>query len=336
MLDEVRRVLCAVAFLTVSVVTQNYATEFKDYRDGRVYRAIPSGNLNWFKQSLRYNKTSFYTDENGIPFYRDDSWVASCPEGTQVPDEMDWDQLIEDQFSGDDKLENMKNFVGHSSLGFYKFEMDEVVNVKKGFAYFAVRNQGNRAIRLETKRGTVKIVDLENSDAVQVRCVYPRDFLSEMGISKRDMIFTDRRDNKKYVVGVRGGKIWMMKNLAFSVTSEKQCYVEDKSFCEKFGRYYTYEDALKACPSGWHLPDDAEWRDFQKDRKTLDWDNLGQGGCQDWDNYCDGMNSGHYWSRTSIQENTARSWEFNRADHDIDRTDASVHKGLYVRCVADI
>ena len=128
MLDEVWRSLCAVAILTVSVVTHNYAAaEFKDYRDGRVYRAYPSGNLNWFKQSLRYGKTSYFTDENGVPFYRDDTWEASCPEGTQVPDEMDWDQLIEDQFSGDDKLENMKNFVGHSSLGFYKFEMDEVV-----------------------------------------------------------------------------------------------------------------------------------------------------------------------------------------------------------------
>ena len=62
MLDEVRRVLCAVAILTVSVVTQNYAGDFKDYRDGRVYRAYPSGNLNWFKQSLRYAKTSFFTD----------------------------------------------------------------------------------------------------------------------------------------------------------------------------------------------------------------------------------------------------------------------------------
>jgi len=335
MLDEVWRHLCAVAILTVSVVSHNYAAEFKDYRDGRVYRGIPSGSLNWFKQSLKYNKTSFFTDENGIPFYRSDNWKASCPEGTQVPDETDWDELVEDKFSGPDKVDNMKEFVGHSSLGFYKFEFDEVVNARKGYAYFAVRGGGNRAIRFETKRGTTKIVDIEEADAVQIRCVFQRDQFAEKNISPKDMIFTDKRDNKKYKVGVRGGKIWMMKNLAFSVSSEKQCYVEDKSFCEKFGRYYTYEDALRACPEGWHLPDDGEWRDFQKDRATLDWDNLGQGGCQDWDNYCDGMNTGHYWSKTSVRENTARSWEFNRSDRDIDRTDASVYKGLYVRCVAN-
>ena len=229
----------------------------------------------------------------------------------------------------------MSDFVGHSSLGFYKFEFDEVVNARKGYAYFAVRGPANHAIRFETKRGTTKYVDIEDADAIQIRCVFARDQFAEKNISPKDMIFTDKRDNKKYKVGVRGGKIWMMKNLAFSVTSEKQCYVDDKSYCEKFGRYYTYDDATKACPPGWHLPDDGEWRDFQKDRATLDWDNLGQGGCQDWDNFCDGFNSGHYWSKSSVQPNTARSWEFNRADKDIERTDASVYKGLYVRCVAD-
>ena len=131
MLDVVWRYLCAVAILTGSVVSHNYAAEFKDYRDGRVYRVIPSGNLNWFKHSLRYAKTAFFTDENGIPFYRDDSWATSCPEGSQLPDEMDWDQLIEEKFSGTDKVQNMKDFVGNSTLGFYKFEFDEVVNAKK-------------------------------------------------------------------------------------------------------------------------------------------------------------------------------------------------------------
>ncbi len=334
MLDELRRVLCAAVFLTVSVVSQNYAAEFKDLRDGRVYRGVPAGSLNWFKQSLKYSKTAFITDEDGFPFYRSDHWQASCPEGSQLPDETDWDELVEEKFSGPDKVQNMNEFVGNSSLGFYKFEFDEVVNKRKGYAYFAVRGPGNRAIRFETKRGTTKFVDIEDADAVQIRCVFGRDQFAEKNISK-DMIFTDKRDNKKYKVDVRGGKIWMMTNLAFSVTSEKQCYLDDRAYCEKFGRYYTYEDALKACPEGWHLPDDAEWRDFQKDRATLNWDNLGQGGCQDWDNFCDGMNSGHYWSRTSIQPNTARSWEFNRADKDIERTDASVHKGLYVRCVAN-
>jgi len=112
MLDEVRRCLCAVAILTVSVVSQNYAAEFKDYRDGRVYRGIPSGSLNWFKQSLRYSKTAFFTDESGHPFYRSDNWQASCPEGSHIPDETDWDELVEDKFKGPDKLQNMKDFVG--------------------------------------------------------------------------------------------------------------------------------------------------------------------------------------------------------------------------------
>jgi hypothetical protein len=160
--------------------------------------------------------------------------------------------------------------------------------------------------------------------------------LAEKGVSKKDMMLTDNRDKKKYKVEVRAGKIWMKQNLAFSLTSEKQCYIEDKASCEKFGRYYTHGEALKACPAGWHLPDDGEWRDYQKERATLDWDNLGRGGCQDWDGYCDAESTGHYWSSTSILKNSARSWEFRRLVRDINRTDESVHKGLYVRCVANM
>jgi uncharacterized protein (TIGR02145 family) len=29
--------------------------------------------------------------------------------------------------------------------------------------------------------------------------------------------------------------------------------------CEVYGRSYTYEAAKRACPTGWHLPSEAEW-----------------------------------------------------------------------------
>ena len=337
MLEEVWRDLCAVAILTVSVVTQNYAAanvSVKDYRDGHVYRAMPSGMLNWFSQDLKFRKKAYFSDENDHWFYREDKWEGACPEGTRIPDESDWESLVEDEFSDSDKIQNVKSFVGESSWGYFNFDEDNITK-KKNVFYYAVRGGvGTQAMMLDTKRGSAKLVKLEEADALQIRCVSDRDFLAEKGVSKKDMLYTDNRDGKKYKVQIRGGRIWMMNNLAFSLSSPKQCYVEDPAFCEKFGRYYTYEDALKACPNGWHLPDDHEWREFQKDRASLDWENLGRGGCQDWDNYCDGFNSGHYWSSTSIEKDTGRSWEFRKSEKDIERTDASVHKGLYVRCVS--
>jgi len=38
-----------------------------------------------------------------------------------------------------------------------------------------------------------------------------------------------------------------------------KCYNHNPENCQKYGRLYNWEPALKACPSGWHLPKDYEW-----------------------------------------------------------------------------
>jgi uncharacterized protein (TIGR02145 family) len=50
-----------------------------------------------------------------------------------------------------------------------------------------------------------------------------------------------------------GGKKWMKRNLNIE-TADSWCYD-----CDKYGRLYTWEAAKKACPSGWRLPDRADW-----------------------------------------------------------------------------
>ena len=160
--------------------------------------------------------------------------------------------------------------------------------------------------------------------------------LQSKNISQDGRTLTDKRDGKTYKVEIKGDKAWMKNNLAFSLSTPKQCLLEDEGNCKKFGRFYNHKEAAKACPSGWHLPNDGEWRDYQKDQSKLDWNNLGKGGCKDWDGYCEGDNTGHYWSASKVKKNTARSWEFRSIGRSINRTDESMSKGLYVRCVADL
>jgi uncharacterized protein (TIGR02145 family) len=38
------------------------------------------------------------------------------------------------------------------------------------------------------------------------------------------------------------------------------CYDNDPENAEKYGRYYNWEAAEKACPPGWHLPSFVEWK----------------------------------------------------------------------------
>jgi len=73
--------------------------------------------------------------------------------------------------------------------------------------------------------------------------------------------FTDSRDKKKYRTVKIGELTWMAENLNF-VTDNSWCYGNDDANCAIHGRLYTWNDAMKACPAGWRLPDDVDWNDL--------------------------------------------------------------------------
>jgi len=55
-----------------------------------------------------------------------------------------------------------------------------------------------------------------------------------------------------------GEQTWMAENLNRDLPGSK-CHSNDPDNCKKYGRLYNWETAIKACPSGWHLPSNAEW-----------------------------------------------------------------------------
>lgn len=55
-----------------------------------------------------------------------------------------------------------------------------------------------------------------------------------------------------------GKQVWMATNLSIDVEGS-WAYNEDPAMEAKYGRLYTWEAALKACPKGWHLPTVGEW-----------------------------------------------------------------------------
>jgi uncharacterized protein (TIGR02145 family) len=54
----------------------------------------------------------------------------------------------------------------------------------------------------------------------------------------------------------------MAENLNYSGTEPDavgKCYDNEEGNCDTYGRLYDWATAMAVCPSGWHLPSDAEW-----------------------------------------------------------------------------
>ncbi|MEM6641737.1 MAG: FISUMP domain-containing protein [Bacteroidota bacterium] len=93
-------------------------------------------------------------------------------------------------------------------------------------------------------------------------------FLVSFSIVGQEMgEFVDDRDGKTYKIvtidielegGVFIKRTWMAQNLNFEVPGSF-CYKDEPAYCEAYGRLYTFEAAVAACPEGWHVPTIGEW-----------------------------------------------------------------------------
>jgi uncharacterized protein (TIGR02145 family) len=65
---------------------------------------------------------------------------------------------------------------------------------------------------------------------------------------------TDTRDGQTYQSIQMGDAWWMAENLRYDAGEGSYCYEDNATRCQNYGRLYTWDAAMRACPQGWHLP----------------------------------------------------------------------------------
>jgi uncharacterized protein (TIGR02145 family) len=171
--------------------------------------------------------------------------------------------------------------------------------------------------------------------------------------------FTDARDGQVYEKVRIGDQWWMAENLNYYIPDGSYYYANDSLKYHQYGRLYTWDEALNACPVGWHLPTDEEWKTLEEtlgmtsteadnsgDRGTDQGTQLKDGGSsgfkaklsgtryEDGNYYSFGI-EGYFWTATGIYTNNAWYRKVHRDYSWINRIYVNKSRGLSVRCVED-
>lgn len=260
--------------------------KFTDERDGRTYKTVKIGNQEWMAENLNYRSPYSYCYDrdttNCTKYGRFYGWKSSqdvCPAGWHLPDKHEWQDLI--NVAGGDKIAG-KALKSKNGWDEYKESSGNGTDdygfsvLPTGFiddnGFFEGMRQSASFWTSSTYYGGQYIYAYfgyhtnyysygwtDDNRGNAIRCL--KDTISAKSSSSAisaDKLFKDERDGQTYRIVTIGEQTWMAENLNYE-TEESYCYKMAPAKCEKYGRLYSWYDAIKACPAGWHLPTKAEW-----------------------------------------------------------------------------
>lgn len=75
--------------------------------------------------------------------------------------------------------------------------------------------------------------------------------------------FIDYRDNSFYTWIQIDTQMWMAENMNYYLPENSFLYDDNENNSFHFGRLYTYNGTQEACPEGWRVPSDNDWKNLE-------------------------------------------------------------------------
>ena len=175
-------------------------------------------------------------------------------------------------------------------------------------------------------------------------------------VMENDSLLVDRDGNRYIIKLFIDNNLWLTSNLQLNIPGS-YCYENMEKNCERYGRLYTWESALKACAllgEGWRLPTNEDWqqmakpfggvRDDSEDKGNAAYKALRDGGTAVFNvllgggrelsgNYARQEAHGFFWTATETDSSTAWMYNFGKGSLMLNRhKDGEKGSAFSVRC----
>lgn len=235
-----------------------------DTRDNQKYRTIRVGSQVWMVQNANYRTSSSVCDSCNVygQYYTWQDAAMACPAGFVLPTKADFEELkmtaghasviqsIKGWLSGQSGSDDL-GFAAIPS-GYYDFRDGIVKNRFDAAKYWSNVGAGRFALYMNVNGvdNTLGLSGAEKNYGYSVRCISEE--TSNRMMRTNDVVI-DVRDGSFYeVVDIQGQK-WLAQNANLK-TNSSVCSENDDVDCSKYGRLYTWQEALTVCPEGTRLP----------------------------------------------------------------------------------
>ncbi|MCB9081312.1 MAG: hypothetical protein H6555_06335 [Lewinellaceae bacterium] len=181
----------------------------------------------------------------------------------------------------------------------------------------------------------------------------------ETYVNNANIVIDERNQESYHWITLKDGNNWLAENARFSFSGSSNA---DCSYCQTYGRLYSWDMALKACPKGWRLLMEKEWDNSLEvygEGKLIESDGTDNpytkyqtyqalesglpsgllfplGGRMNSYGVESFESEGYYWS--SSPKNSSEAWQYNFISYDgpkVNKYEASKPEAYSCRCIQE-